>query len=71
MANVVKHEEQLVIERVPIGALRPDPFNPRRISNAEPEPLTRSRLSFGRLIAKHYERIVLHGPLQTGGRRKR
>ena len=61
----------LVIEHVPIGDLRPHPFNPRRISNAELNALTRSRLSFGRLTAKHYEGIVFHGPLQAGGRRKR
>jgi hypothetical protein len=29
MANVAKHEEQLVIERVPIGDLRPDPNTTR------------------------------------------
>lgn len=71
MANLAKHEEQLVIEHVPIGDLRPHAFNPRRMSNAELNALTRSRQSFGRPIARHYEGIVLHGPLQTGGRRKR
>jgi hypothetical protein len=29
MANVAKHEEQLVIERVPTGDLRPDPNTTR------------------------------------------
>ena len=29
MANVAKHEEQLVIEHVPIGDLRPDPNTTR------------------------------------------
>jgi hypothetical protein len=60
----------LAIEHAPIGDLRPDPFNPRRISDAELEALTRSRQSFGRPIAEHYEGIVFHDPLQAGGGRK-
>ncbi len=35
------------IEHVPIDALRPDPVNPRRISDAELEALTRSIQQFG------------------------
>ena len=37
----------LTIEQVPIEALHPDPFNPRRISDAELEALTRSLQQFG------------------------
>jgi len=64
MANVAKHEEQLVMERVPIGDLRPDPFNPRRISDAELEALTRSIREFGLvdpIIARREDRTVIGG----------
>ena len=37
----------LAIEHVPIDSLRPDPANPRRISDAELEALTRSLREFG------------------------
>jgi DNA modification methylase len=37
----------LVLDHVPIGELRPDPANPRRISDAELEALTRSVQEFG------------------------
>ena len=35
------------LEEVPIETLRPDPANPRRISEAELEALTRSLRQFG------------------------
>jgi ParB-like nuclease domain len=37
----------LVVEQVPIDALRPDPANPRRISESELEALTRSMRRYG------------------------
>ena len=39
--------ELITIEHVPIDQLRPDPANPRRISGAELESLTRSIREFG------------------------
>ena len=41
MANVANHEEQLVIERVPIGDLRPDPNTTRELcfmTRSRPRP---------------------------------
>ena len=35
-------KQQIQIEQLPIEALRPDPANPRRISDQELESLTRS-----------------------------
>jgi len=64
MAKLAKHEEQLVIEHVPIRDLRPDPFNPRRISDAELEALTRSIQEFGLvdpIIARRDDRTVIGG----------
>ena len=37
----------IAIEHVAIDGLRPDPANPRRISDAELESLTRSLREFG------------------------
>ncbi len=54
----------LQIENVPIGDLRPDPANPRRISDAELEALTRSIREFGLvdpIIARHDDKIVIGG----------
>ena len=39
--------ELIAIEHVPIERLRPDPANPRRVSDAELEALTRSIKEFG------------------------
>ncbi len=39
--------EQIQIEQVPIAQLKPDPANPRRISDAEQEALTRSLREYG------------------------
>ncbi|MFH1486036.1 MAG: ParB N-terminal domain-containing protein, partial [Chloroflexota bacterium] len=52
------------IEQVPIGELRPDPANPRRISDAELEALTRSIQEFGfvdPVIARREDRVVVGG----------
>ena len=54
----------LTIDHVPIGELRPDPFNPRRISDAELEALTRSLREFGLvdpIIARGEDRTVIGG----------
>ncbi len=54
----------LKIEQVPIGDLRPAPFNPRRISDAELEALTRSIREFGLIdpiIARREDRMVIGG----------
>ena len=55
---------ELRIEHVPIGDLRPDPANPRRISDAELEALTRSIQQFGLvdpIIVRHDDKIVIGG----------
>jgi len=44
---VKAQDRTLTIEHVSIGDLRPDPFNPRRISSTELEALTRSIQQFG------------------------
>jgi DNA modification methylase len=57
-------QQPLKIEHVPIGDLRPDPFNPRRISDAELEALTRSIKEFGLvdpIIARREDRTVIGG----------
>jgi len=54
----------LAIEHVPIGDLRPDPANPRRISDAELEALTRSIQQFGMVdpvIARREDKTVIGG----------
>ena len=54
----------LTIEHVSIGELRPDPFNPRRISDDELEALTRSIREFGLvdpIIARREDKIVIGG----------
>ncbi|MBN1321153.1 MAG: DNA modification methylase [Thermoleophilia bacterium] len=55
---------QLTIEQVPIDSLVPDPANPRRISDAELEALTRSITEFGLvdpIIARAADRTVIGG----------
>ena len=52
------------IMQVPIGDLRPDPANPRRISEQELEALTRSIREFGLIdpiIARRADRTVIGG----------
>jgi DNA modification methylase len=54
----------LAIEQVPIDDLRPDPANPRRITDAELEALTRSIREFGLvdpIIARHDDKMVIGG----------
>ena len=51
----------LQIEHVSLDSLQPDPANPRHISDAELETLTRSIRQFGfvdPIIARHDDRIV-------------
>ena len=53
---------ELRIEHVPIDDLRPDPGNPRRITDAELEALTRRIREFGLvdpIIARHDDKIVM------------
>ena len=52
------------MKQVPIGDLRPDPFNPRRISDEELEMLTRSIREFGLvdpIIARQEDSTVVGG----------
>lgn len=54
----------LAIEHVSIDALRPDPANPRRISDSELEALTRSMQEFGLvdpIIARREDSVVIGG----------
>ena len=54
----------LAIEHVGIDTLRPDPANPRRISDAELESLTRSIREFGfvaPVIARREDKVVIGG----------
>ena len=47
VSMTVASQTKIVVEHVPIDDLRPDPANPRRISDAELEALTRSIREFG------------------------
>src|SRR6266700_5979617 len=54
----------LQIVQVPIDDLHPDPANPRKISDAELDALTRSMREFGfvqPVIARHDDHIVVGG----------
>jgi len=58
------HQRALTIKHVAIGDLRPDPFNPRRISEEELEALTRSLKEFGLIdpiIARREDSTVIGG----------
>ena len=55
----------LEITHLPIGDLRPDPANPRRISDEELESLTRSIREFGLIdpiIARREDKVVSRRP---------
>ena len=55
---------ELALKQVPIDDLRPDPANPRRISDAELEALTRSIQEFGLvdpIIARREDHTVIGG----------
>jgi ParB/RepB/Spo0J family partition protein len=54
----------LQIIQIPIADLRPDPANPRKISDAELDALTRSLREFGfvqPVLARHEDKIVIGG----------
>ena len=54
----------LEILQLPIGELKPDPANPRRISDEELESLTRSIREFGLVepvVARKEDRVVIGG----------
>ena len=56
--------EQVEIVHIPIGELRPDPENPRKIGDAELETLARSIKEFGfvdPVIARREDHIVIGG----------
>jgi hypothetical protein len=56
--------QDLTIIQVPINDLRPDPANPRRISDEELESLTRSIREFGlvnAIIARRQDKVVIGG----------
>ncbi|MBI4498630.1 MAG: ParB N-terminal domain-containing protein [Chloroflexi bacterium] len=56
--------QAMTVEMAPIGELRPDPFNPRRISDRELEALTRSLREFGfvsPVVARREDRTVIGG----------
>jgi ParB-like chromosome segregation protein Spo0J len=60
----MQNTQEIQIEHVAIGELRPDPSNPRRISDAEMESLTRSLQQFGMplpIIAKREDKVVVGG----------
>ncbi len=60
----MKTLQQIQIEQLPIGELRPDPANPRRISDQELEALTRSISEFGLIdpiIARREDKMVIGG----------
>src|SRR3990172_8127660 len=62
--QAMKAVQQIQIEQVPIGELRPDPANPRRISDEELEALTRSIREFGLvdpIIARSEDKTVIGG----------
>jgi DNA modification methylase len=57
-------ETKIQIEQVPIARLRPDPANPRRITDSELEALTRSLHQFGLIdpiIARREDHTVIGG----------
>ena len=57
-------KQDLRIERVPTDTLRPDPANPRRISDIELEALTRSIQEFGLvdpILARREDMTVVGG----------
>jgi len=61
------------VEHVNIDLLKPDPANPRKISDAELEALTRSILEFGLIdpiIARREDGMVINGHQRLVGARK-
>ena len=60
----MQQTKELEINHLPIGDLRPDPANPRRISDEELEALTRSIREFGLIdpvIARAEDKVVIGG----------
>ena len=63
-ASEAARPKPITIEHVSIGDLRPDPFNPRRISDQELDALTRSIHEFGMvdpIIARRGDNLVIGG----------
>jgi len=64
METINMKTAQIQIEQLPIGDLRPDLANPRRISDQELETLTRSIREFGLIdpiIARREDKMVIGG----------
>jgi len=60
----MKTAQQIQVEQIPIDDLRPDPANPRHISDRELEALTRSIREFGLIdpiIARKEDKTVIGG----------
>jgi len=60
----IKKTQEIKLEQVSIEELRPDPANPRKISDTELESLTRSIREFGLvdpIIARREDRVVIGG----------
>ncbi|HZA21125.1 MAG TPA: ParB/Srx family N-terminal domain-containing protein, partial [Dehalococcoidia bacterium] len=56
--------QEIAITQVPISELRPDPANPRRISDQELESLTRSIREFGfvqPVVARREDKTIIGG----------
>ena len=65
--------QDIQIAHLPIGDLRPDPANPRRISDEELESLTRSIREFGLIdpiIARREDKVVIGGHQRLVASRK-
>jgi ParB/RepB/Spo0J family partition protein len=63
----------LRIQQVPIDSLKPDPANPRRISDAELEALTRSISGFGLVepvLVRKQDKVVVGGHQRLTAARK-
>ena len=63
---MVKDKQKVILQivEVPIGDLRPDPANPRRISDAQLEALTRSIKEYGfvqPVVARREDKTVIGG----------
>jgi ParB-like nuclease domain len=62
--SLVPYPPVIVVEEVPIDDLRPDPANPRRISDSELDSLDRSLRQFGfvqPVLARRDDRTVIGG----------
>jgi hypothetical protein len=71
--NYMKTLQQIQLEQITINDLRPDPANPRRISDQELEALTRSIREFGfvdPIIARREDKTIIGGHQRLVAARK-